>query len=67
MKLLFVDGYYFIPVYGTDPVTDQRVLIENKKDSILEPGQDPQLGLDSFGDIIIENDDIGYNKRWMER
>ena len=25
------DGFYFVPVYGTDPVTDQRVLIENKK------------------------------------
>ena len=25
------NGFYFVPVYGTDPVTDQKVLIENKK------------------------------------
>ena len=61
------NGYYFIPVYGTDPVTDQRVLIENKK-IILEPGQDPQLGLDSFGDIIIENDELAIIRGgWKDR
>ena len=39
------NGFYFIPVYGTDPVTDQRVLIENKK-IVLKKGEDPQLGLE---------------------
>ena len=61
------DGFYFIPVYGTDPVTDQRVLIENKK-IVLEPGEDPQLGLDSFGDVIIENDDLAIIRGgWKDR
>jgi len=61
------DGFYFIPVYGTDPVTDQRVLIENKK-IVLKKGEDPQLGLDSFGDIIIENNDIAIIRGgWKDR
>ena len=51
------DGYYFVPVYGTDPVTDQKVLIENKK-IVLKKDEDPQLGLDSFGDVIINNDEL---------
>jgi len=61
------DGFYFVPVYGTDPVTDQRVLIENKK-IVLKKGEDPQLGLDSFGDIIIENNDIAIIRGgWEDR
>jgi hypothetical protein len=47
------NGFYFVPVYGVDPATDQKVLIENKK-IILGPEEDPQLGLDEFGDIKIE-------------
>jgi hypothetical protein len=61
------DGFYFIPVYGTDPITDQRVLIENKK-IVLKKGEDPQLGLDSFGDVIIENNDIAIIRGgWKDR
>ena len=61
------DGFYFVPVYGTDPVTDQKVLIENKK-IVLKKGEDPQLGLDSFGDIIIENNDIAIIRGgWEDR
>tara|TARA_R110000751_G_scaffold54673_2_gene117552 strand:+ start:390 stop:2246 length:1857 start_codon:yes stop_codon:yes gene_type:complete len=61
------DGFYFIPVYGTDPVTDQRVLIENKK-IVLVPGEDPQLGLDSFGDVVIENNDLAIIRGgWEDR
>ena len=61
------DGFYFIPVYGTDPVTDQKVLIENKK-IVLKKGEDPQLGLDSFGDVIIENNDIAIIRGgWKDR
>lgn len=51
------DGFYEVPVYGTDPVTDQRVLIETKK-IVLKEGEDPQLGLDEFGDVVIGVDDI---------
>ena len=61
------NGFYFIPVYGTDPVTDQRVLIENKK-IVLKKDEDPQLGLDSFGDVIIENNDIAIIRGgWKDR
>jgi len=61
------DGFYFVPVYGTDPLTDQRVLIENKK-IVLKKGEDPQLGLDSFGDVIIENNDIAIIRGgWKDR
>jgi hypothetical protein len=51
------DGFYFVPVYGIDPATDQKVLIENKK-IVLTEGEDPQLGLDEFGDIVIGEDDL---------
>ena len=61
------NGYYEIPVYGTDPITDQRVLIENKK-IVLKKGEDPQLGLDSFGDVVIENNDLAIIRGgWEDR
>lgn len=61
------DGFYFNPVYGTDPVTDQRVLIENKRIDLL-PGEDPQLGLDSFGDVIIDGNDLAIIRGgWKDR
>ena len=61
------DGFYLVPVYGTDPVTDQRVLIENKK-IVLKVDEDPQLGLDSFGDVVIENNDLAIIRGgWEDR
>jgi len=61
------DGFYFVPVYGTDPVTDQKVLIENKK-IVLKKGEDPQLGLDSFGDVVIGNDELAIIRGgWKDR
>ena len=61
------NGYYEIPVYGTDPITDQRVLIENKK-IVLKKDEDPQLGLDSFGDVVIENNDLAIIRGgWEDR
>jgi hypothetical protein len=61
------NGFYFVPVYGVDPATDQRVLIENKKIVLIE-GEDPQLGLDEFGDIIIGSDDIAVIRGgWQDR
>ena len=54
-------------MFGTDPVTDQRVLIENKK-IVLKEGEDPQLGLDSFGDVVIENDELAIIRGgWKDR
>ena len=61
------NGFYFVPVYGTDPVTDQKVLIENKKIVLVE-GEDPQLGLDEFGDIVIDPEDIAIIRGgWEDR
>ena len=61
------DGFYFVPVFGTDPVTDQKTLIENKK-IVLKEGEDPQLGLDSFGDIVIGNDELAIIRGgWKDR
>ncbi len=59
------NGYYFVPVYGTDPATDQKTLIENKK-IVLTEGEDPQLGLDSFGDIKIETGEIAIIRGGFE-
>ena len=61
------NGFYLVPVYGIDPATDQKVLIENKK-IVLKDNEDPQLGLDGFGDITIQPDEIviirgGWNDR----
>lgn len=61
------DGFYFVPVYGIDPATDQKTLIENKK-IVLAEGEDPQIGLDEFGDIIIGPDDIAIIRGgWEDR
>ena len=61
------NGYYFVPVYGTDPATDQEVLIENKK-ILLTEGEDPQLGLDEFGDILIGPDVLAIIRGgWEDR
>lgn len=61
------NGFYFVPVFGVDPATDQRVLIENKK-IMLAPDEDPQLGLDEFGDIAIGvNDLIIIRGDWEDR
>ena len=61
------DGFYEVPVYGTDPVTDQRVLIETKKVKI-KTGEDPQLGLDEFGDVVIGPEDLAIIRGgWDDR
>lgn len=61
------DGFYMVPVFGTDPVTDQRVLIENKKVT-LNKGEDPQLGLDEFGDVVIGPEDLAIIRGgWDDR
>jgi len=61
------DGFYEIPVYGTDPVTDQKVLIETKK-VMLKDGEDPQIGLDEFGDVIIGPEDLAIIRGgWDDR
>lgn len=61
------DGFYEVPVYGTDPVTDQRVLIENKKIT-LKADEDPNLGLDEFGDVVIGPEDLAIIRGgWDDR
>jgi hypothetical protein len=61
------NGFYFVPVYGIDPATDQKALIENKK-IVIGPEEDPQLGLDEFGDIVIgPNDIVVIRGGWEDR
>lgn len=61
------DGFYFVPVYGIDPATDQKVLIENKK-IVLTEGEDPQLGLDEFGDVVIGPEELAIIRGgWTDR
>ena len=61
------DGFYEVPVYGTDPVTDQRVLIETNKITI-RGDEDPQLGLDEFGDVVIGPEDLAIIRGgWDDR
>lgn len=51
------NGYYEIDVMGYDPVIKQQTLLSTKRIN-LEPGEDPGLGLDDFGDIKIEDNKI---------
>jgi len=61
------DGFYEIPVYGIDPNTDQKVLLETKRINLAE-GEDPQLGLDEFGDVIIGKEDLAIIRGgWFDR
>ena len=61
------NGFYTVPVYGTDPATDQKVLIENKK-IVLSEGEDPNLGLDEFGDIKISENELAIIRGgWTDR
>ncbi len=61
------NGFYFVPVYGVDPATDQKTLIENKK-IVLGTNEDPQLGLDEFGDITIGPGDLAIIRGgWSDR
>ncbi len=42
-------------------------MIENTK-IVLKKGEDPQIGLDSFGDVIIENNDLAIIRGgWKDR
>jgi hypothetical protein len=60
-------GYYEVPVYGIDPATDQKTLIEMKQ-IVLAEGEDPQLGLDEFGDIVIGSDELAIIRGgWYDR
>lgn len=61
------DGYYYVPVYGYDSVTQQRIIIENKK-ILIAAGEDPMLGLDEFGDIKIGEEDLAIIRGgWYDR
>lgn len=51
------NGYYEINVVGYDPVIKQQTLLSTKRIN-LNPGEDPGLGLDDFGDIKIEDNQI---------
>jgi hypothetical protein len=51
------NGYYEVEVVGYDPVTKQTALLSTKRIN-LNPGDDPGLGLDDFGDIRIDDNEI---------
>jgi hypothetical protein len=51
------NGYYIKDVYGYNENTKRRELIESKKVT-LNPGEDPNIGLDEMGDIVLEKEDI---------
>jgi len=61
------EGFYEVPTYGVDPVTEQKVLIETTKVE-LKADEDPQLGLDSFGDIVIGPEELAIIRGgWDDR
>ena len=61
------NGFYFVPVFGADPATGNKILLENKK-IMLEEGEDPQLGLDEFGDIMIDSNELAIIRGdWEDR
>lgn len=51
------NGYYEVEVMGYDPVTRQKALLSTKRIN-LAPGEDPGLGLDDFGDIKIDDNEL---------
>lgn len=51
------NGFYYTRTYGYDSNTKKRVLLENKKIN-LTAGENPNLGLNDFGDIIIGENEI---------
>jgi hypothetical protein len=46
------NGYYTKKIYGYDPIKKRRELLEERKIT-LSDGEDPSLGIDEFGDIVI--------------
>lgn len=51
------NGFYYVPVYENDPYTGISKWIYNKKVTLKE-GEDPNLGLDNFGDIKISTNEL---------
>jgi hypothetical protein len=61
------NGYYEVEVMGYDPVTKQKALLSTKRIN-LAPGEDPGLGLDDFGDIKInDNELVVIRGDWYDR
>ena len=46
-----IDGYYIQKVSSIDKITGLTIVTENQV--YVDPGTDPNLGLDDFGDIVI--------------
>jgi len=61
------NGYYLVEVTGYDPITQQQQIIETKK-IVLATGEDPNLGLDGFGDIVIGQNELAIIRGgWEDR
>lgn len=60
------NGYYIDTQYWINPDTHLRETISRRID--LEEGEDPQLGLDSFGDILLSKNETAVIKGgWSDR
>jgi hypothetical protein len=55
------NGFYYVPVYENDPYTGISKWIYNKKITLQE-GEDPHIGLDEFGDITMNRNEISIIK-----
>lgn len=61
------EGHYYVPVYENDPYTGISKWLYNKE-VLLQPGEDPHIGLDEFGDIKLKKTEIGIIKGgWGDR
>lgn len=61
------EGHYYVPVYENDPYTGISKWLYNKE-VLLQPGEDPHIGLDEFGDIKLKRTEIGIIKGgWGDR
>jgi len=60
------DGYYIDSYEWINPNTHLRETVTKRVD--LNPGEDPRLGLDSFGDIKLSKDNIAIIRGgWKDR
>jgi len=61
------NGYYMKTVWGFDSVTRLRKIVSQEKVT-LAVGEDPNLGLDEFGDILIKERELPIIRgNWYDR
>ncbi len=66
-ELALIRGYYYVPVEGYDTKTNTKKLLTNKKIT-LKQNENPNLGLDEFGDIVIKEKEVPIIRGgWRDR